>query len=504
MTQHFELLLYYLSSIKRFPWTTLLVATAVMLLGWLAVILMPDAYRAQSTLHVPSESVREPLLKGLAADGRTAKSAAVLMQHTLLNRQNLLSILENDDLGFAIKHEKGREAIARHLMKEVWITGDPKTNIYSIAYFDGNPERAKRVVAALTARFVEASSSDSLKDSIAMERFLAQEKERYWQLLSEERDNLAAFRKRYRQVLPAGGESYYSELATWKEALVKARLELDESMHRLDALEAQKMKGRASGGGTTINDELARLQRELANIKLKYTEFHPDAMALAAEINTLRERKKKLGGSYLVKSAKSSASVLKSGSGQSLAVAIARAKGDVEALRVRVESYENMVADLESKVTIVPQAESELAIIEQRYAALQETYDDIVKRYEAALMTNQVDRDKNIAKVEVVEAPSVSSLPVGPKRLKLIMTVTILGLVAGIAVAAFRSRQKQLVSSVRELRRQTELPVLGAVSMFETREMALRKRAETTRLAIAWTMLGTLALLLAVLYRHSV
>ncbi len=504
MNQHFELLLYYLKSVKRYPWTTFYVSATVMFLGWIAVITMSDSYRAQSTLYVPSESIREPLLKGLAVDGRSAKATAVVIQHTLLNRQNLLSILETDDLGFNIKNEKSREAIAQYLMKEVWVAGDPKTNIYSITYFDGNPERAKRVVAALTNRFIEASSSDSLKDSVAMERFLAQEKERYWQLLSSERENLATFRKRYRQVLPAAGESYYSELASWKESLNKARLELDESTRRLEALEAQKKKGRSSAGGVTINDELERLKRELASIQLKYTEFHPDAMALAEEINALRARKKEVGGNYIVKSAQSGGRVSRGGSTQNLAVAIAKAKGDVEALRVRVASYERMVQDLESKVTIVPRVESELAIIEQRYAALQKTYDDIVSRYEAALMTNQVDRDANIAKVEVVEVPSVSSLPVGPKRLKLIMAMTVLGIVAGIAVAAFRSRQKHVVSSIRELRRQIELPVLGAVSMFETREVIAKHRAETLKLVMAWAVLGMAALFLAVLYRHSV
>ncbi len=504
MQQHFELLLYYLNSVKRYPWTTLLTAATVMILGWTAVIIMPDAYRAHSTLHVPSESIREPLLKGLAADGRSAKTTAVVMQHTLLNRQNLLSILEADDLGFNIKNDKSREAIARYLMKEVWVAGDPKTNIYSITYFDGNPERAKRVVAALTDRFVDASSSDSLKDSLAMERFLAQEKERYWQLLSAERENLATFRKRYRQVLPTGGESYYSELASWKEALIKARLELDESTRRLAALEAQKKKNRSFSGGVTINDELTRLKRELASIQLKYTEFHPDAMALAEEINILRARKNEVGGNYIVKPAKSGNPPTRGNSTQNLAVAIAKAKGDVEALRVRVESYEGMVADLESKVTIVPRIESELSIIEQRYAALKKTYDDIVSRYETALMTNQVDRDADIAKVEVIEEPSVSSLPVGPKRLKLIMSMTVLGIAAGIAVAAFRSRQKHVVSSIRELRRQIELPVLGAVSMFETKEVVARHRAEAIRLAVAWAALAMMALFLAVLYRHSV
>ncbi len=505
MNQHFELLFYYLNSVRRYPWTTLATAAVVMLLGWLVVVMMPDAYRAQSTLHVPSESIREPLLKGLAADGPAPKAMAVVIQHTLLNRENLLSILEEDDLGFRIKNDKGREAIVRHLMKEVWVAGDPKTNIYTITYFDGQPERARRVVAALTRRFVEASSSGPLKDSLAMERFLAQEKERYWKLLTEERKNLEAFKKRYRKVLPSSGESYYSELDSWKQALTKARLELDESERRLEALEAQKRKSRGGGaaGGITIDDELARLERELASIKLKYTEFHPDAMALEEEINILRERKRRLGGNHLVKPAKGGPQ-RGSNSAQTLAVAIAKARGDVDALRVRVKSYEDIVNDLESKVSIVPRVESELAVIEQRYESLQKTYDDIVRRYEAALITNQVDRDKAIAKVRVVEQPSVSPLPVGPKRLKLIVAVTVIGVLAGVAMAAFRSRQKQVVATVKELRRQVELPVLGAVSLFRNREALARARAERIKLVLAWSMLGTLALLLAVLYRHSV
>ena len=505
MNQHFELLFYYINSVRRFPWTALATAALVMLLGWAVVITMPDSYRAQSTLHVPDESISEPLLKGLAAEGVDPRSTAVVIQHTLLNRQNLLSILQHDDLGFTIKNDKSREAIVRHLMKEVWVSGDPKTNIYTITYFDGSPDRARRVVAALTARFVEASSRGSLRDSQAMERFLAQEKERYWKLLTDERRNLEAFRKRYREVLPSSGESYYSELDSWKEALNKARLELDESQRRLQALEAQKRSsGGGRSGGVTINDELARLQRELAAIRLKYTEFHPDAMALAEEINILRQRKRELGGNYLVKPTGRGENRVAGDSAQTLAVAIAKARGDVEALQVRVQSYEDIVNDLESKVSVVPRVESELAVIEQRYESLQKTYDDIVRRYEAALIANQVDRDKSIAKVRVVEAPAASPLPIGPKRLKLIVAVTVLGVLAGVAAAAFRSRQKQVVGTLRELRRQVELPVLGAVSMYRSREALARERADRIKLTLAWSALATIALLLAVIYRHSV
>ena len=506
MNQHFELLFYYLNSVRRYPWTTLVTAALVMLLGWAVVITMPDSYRAQSTLHVPAKSISEPLLKGLAAKGVDPSSTAIVIQHTLLNRQNLLSILERDDLGFPIKNDKSREAIARYLMQEVRIDGDPKTNIYTITYFDGNPERARRVVAALTARFAEASSSGSLQDSQAMERFLAQEKERYWKLLTDERKNLEAFRERYRKVLPSNGESYYSELSSWKDALNKARLELEESQRRLQALEAQRRRGKSrSDGGVTIDDELARLERELAAIRLKYTEFHPDAMALAEEINILRQRKRVLGGSHLVKPASRGEGYRAAGGlAQTLDVAIAKRRGDVEALLVRVRSYEKIVDDLESKISIVPRVESELAAIEQRYESLQKTYDDIVRRYEAVLITNQVERDKSIAKVRVVEAPAASPLPIGPKRLNLIVTVTVLGLLSGVAVAAFRSRQKQVVGTLRELRRQVELPVLGAVSLYRSREALARERFDKIKLALAWTVLLTAALLLAAIYRHSV
>ena len=505
MNQHFELLFYYLNSVRRYPWTTFLTAAAVMLMGWTMVALMSNSYKSNATLYVAKKSVKAPLLKGLAADNRATDAIGNLMQHTLLSRGTLLSILGKSDLGFKIKNDKAREAIVRYLMKEVHITGDPKTSIYSITYFDGNPERARRVVAAITDRFVKDSNRGTIKDSAAVEKFLAKEKERYWKLLSRERKKLEAFREQNRKLLPSTGESYYSELDSWRTELSKAELELNESMRRLEALEAQKSSNATRGGqhgGITINEELARLERKLASIQLKYTEFHPDAVALSDEIRMLRKRKARLGGGYQIVPGPDGRRSNRTKLLQNLGVALAKAQGDVSALQVRVQSYRDIVDDLEAKVSVVPKVESELAVIEQRYEGLQKTYDDIVRRYEGALITNQVDKNQDIQNVKVIEAPAVSPLPVAPNRLKLIVLVWVLGILAGVAVSVFRSRQKQVVGTIKELRRLTEQPILGAVSLYESKEVAVRNRAQRLWLISSWVMLGALFLGLAFLFRH--
>lgn len=503
MNQHFELLFQYLTAVRRYPWTTFLTAATVMVLGWIFIVLLPNVYESKATLYINSKAT-EPLLDGLSVDSQRTQTTAMLMQHLLLSRANLLDMLEHDNPGFKLTDERSREQVIRNLMQDVWISGDPKTSLYGIRYRDTDPQRAYRVVETIMQRFLARSSNDTISDSKAMQAFLASEKDRYWALLDEERKTLEAFRQRNRSVLPAKGQSFYSELDTARQKLHKARLDLEESRRRVEALESQRKRSGVSKSyrGITINDELARLERELKKIRLRFTEFHPDAVALQEEIEDLRSRKRRLGGNYLLKPFKGQAPGIAGNTRQSLDVAIASAKGDVQALEVRVKSFEGRVAELEDKVDIVPKIESELVIIEKRYQALQKTYDDIVRRYEAAMITTEADSNEDIAKIKVIEHPIVPLLPVAPKRLKLLIATGLLGLVAGIGVAAFRARQKQVVSTVKELRRRSEVPILGAVSLFETDEMVASKRTERIRLVMAWGLLGLTALAFLYLARQ--
>jgi uncharacterized protein involved in exopolysaccharide biosynthesis len=92
----------------------------------------------------------------------------------------------------------------------------------------------------------------------------------------------------------------------------------------------------------------------------------------------------------------------------------------------------------------------------------------------------------------VIDPPRVSSKPVAPNRLQLIMAALLLSLGAGVACSFIVSRAFPTVSTVKELRALTQIAVLGSVSYWPTPGLLRRRKRNNYAFAGAVTGLGAL------------
>ncbi len=80
--------LYYVGAIWKRRWPACLVAAVVSVIGWTAVILIPDSYQSSARIYVDTSNVLQPLLRGITVQTNMAAQVR-LMQKTLLTRPKL-------------------------------------------------------------------------------------------------------------------------------------------------------------------------------------------------------------------------------------------------------------------------------------------------------------------------------------------------------------------------------------------------------------------------------
>ena len=488
MNQNVDLLVNYFDAVKRFSWHALIVAVALSLVGWVFVIFMPNQYEATSRLHLSNESMMGPLLKGLAAESNLTTEMASLMRRTLINRPNLEKVLQTTDIGLVANTPKEKEKLLRDLGARIQVEGDAKSKIFKIRFVDESPQIVRNVVQALTNIFIEDSLGATRKDAFAAQRFLNKEIGEYEIKLEKAENKLKVFKQKNVGLMPSNGENYFSKLNQTTSGFQSARLELKEASRRLGALRAQsvKEKGRRSlrQKEASMVKEISEVKGKLDKLRSQFTEKHPD-------IAFYRQR---LEGLYAIRDTQgtqkqSVSGLLFNSEARSMDIALGKAEGDVAALKVRVVTFEKQLASLNSRIDVMPGVEAELARLNRDYGVIKKTYEGLVQRREAALLTDQAEMSADSLQFRVIEYPVVPVLPVSPNRFKWISLVFLGSLGAGFGTSILLGQLMPVVSTTRDLKLLTGLPVLGSVSMAWNGKQKLSRQRKLAFLMVAWGLL---------------
>ncbi|RUM94221.1 MAG: hypothetical protein DSZ28_04335 [Thiothrix sp.] len=488
MNQNIDLLVSYIDAFRRFPWQALVVAVVLSLVGWVFVIFMPNQYEATSRLHLSNESMMGPLLKGLAAESNLTTEMASLMRRTLINRPNLEKVLQSTDIGLVATTPKEKERLLRDLGTRIQVEGDAKSKIFKIRFVDESPQIVRNVVQALTNIFIEDSLGATRKDAFAAQRFLNKEIGEYEIKLEKSENRLKVFKQKNVGLMPSDGENFFSKLNQATTGFQTAQLELKEAKKRLAALRAQsvKEKGRRSlqQKEASINKELSEVKGKLDKLRSRFTEKHPD---IAFYRQRLEELYAMSGAGGAQKQFSSTGSF--TSEARAMDIALGKAEGDVAALKVRVATFNKQLDSLNSRIDVMPGVEAELARLNRDYGVIKKTYEGLVQRREAALLSDQAEMSSDSLQFRVIEYPVVPVLPVSPNRLKWITLVFLGSVGVGLGVSILLGQLLPVVSTTRELKQLTGLPVLGSVSMAWNDSQKSNRQKKVVVLAAVWGLL---------------
>jgi polysaccharide chain length determinant protein (PEP-CTERM system associated) len=477
-------LLGYLWGVWRFRWTALITAWCVAIIGWIVIAQIPDEYRATARIHVDSNQVLRPLLRGLAIQPDVTQRVG-LMSRTLITRPNLEKLMRMADLDLQVKTDAEKEKMLEKLKKKIRLSGERRnSSLYSVAFTHHDRQTAKKIVQSLITVFIESTLGEERKESDNAHEFLDQQIAEYEQRLIEAENRLAEFKRENAGEMPGAKGDYYQRLQNETLQLREAKLQLKEAENRQEELAEQledfedegeeDLLGLEEGGGedsqipTKLDERILILNKKLDELLLRFTERHPEVKHIRGLLRTLEESRKKEIARIKATQDPAQTGLASNPVYQQMRAMLTEADARVAELNVRVQEYSQRVEDLQAKVDNIPKIEAELKQLDRDYSAVSKQYAALVSRRESAHLSGEVEENVEDVKFRVIDPPFVPLKPTEPNKLLLNAFVLFIGVGAGVGVGFLLSLLHPVFSNRRSLGQATGLPVLGAVLLIQT------------------------------------
>ena len=496
MRELYEQFLTYVRGIWRYRWFMMLAAWLVSIVGWGVVYQLPDMYEAEARVHVDTQSVLQPMLRGLTF-GTNAAQRAQLVTRTLLKRPNLEKLARMTDLDLVALTPSDTEELLDELGSDITISTTREQDLYTLSYSNSDRQLAKRVVQSLLTIFVESTLGENREETDSAQEFVEQQIKGYEAKLRAAELRLADYKRTHIGMMPGSEQDYYGQLQAAQSVLQQAQLSLSEALNQRNQFKRQMEDDEDSylmfselqpGAGSVLDMRIQGLYERRDDLLIKYTEKHPDVVEinnLLVELEQKREEERALMDEM---------DMGPSGNPiyQQMKMQLAQADATVASMRSRVGEYQRRVSHLQERVDTIPKIEAELKQLDRDYSIHQKNYQTLLARREAANISEQAELSGDQFKFRVIDPPRVPLHPSAPNRLLLMTGVLIMSIVAGALLALFLFMLRPTFDSARAIVEVLGRPVLGGVSMIHNREWSARHRHALVAFSLAG--IGLLAL----------
>jgi polysaccharide chain length determinant protein (PEP-CTERM system associated) len=463
-------LLTHIHGSWRYRWYMMLVAWLICVVGWGYIQQMPDLYEASARVHVDTQSILQPLLRGLAISTNTEQRVN-LVTRTLLSRPNLEKLSRMTDLDLLATRPVDKERLLDDLGKDISIETDARErDIYIVSYSDSDPDLAKRVVQSLLTIFVESTLGGKRQDTNNAQEFLDQQIKEYEAKLVSAEQKLADFKRTHVGMMPGSQSDYYGKLQSVQTSLQQAQLALREAQTQRDQMKQQMEDDKDSylaytdvvpQSGSALDMRIQNLQQQLDDLLIRYTDRHPDVIEIKNMISILEDRKKE------ERATMDDLDIGPAGDPvyQQMKIQMAQADANVASLKARVDQYQEAANQLKKMVDTIPTIEAEFQQLNRDYGVHKANYEQLLASREQASMSEQMEMSGDQIQFRVVDPPRVPLTPSAPNRPLLMSMVLALSLVAGVALAFMLYLLRPTFDNPQAVINYLGRPVLGAVSM---------------------------------------
>ena len=218
-----------------------------------------------------------------------------------------------------------------------------------------------------------------------------------------------------------------------------------------------------NGGRLSPFDErLQELRRNLDNLRLKYTENHPDVKAARQAIAQLQAEAAKNGSPDKAGSPTAKSEVANPVYDQ-VNVKLVDAEAAVASVQRRLDNAVAAQEWVEKATKSAPEVLLQVEDMDRDYGILKRNYQELVARRQATDIANAADTKTEKIQFRIVDPPQVPVLPAAPNRAAYVTIVLVFGLGAGLAVPLALTQLDRSFATISQLR-SLGVPILGSVS----------------------------------------
>jgi polysaccharide chain length determinant protein (PEP-CTERM system associated) len=476
----------YLSGAWHYRWTGMVVAWMVCLVGWGALVVVPNQFEAVAKIYVDTDTMMAPLLKGLAVNTDPEQQVSVML-NTLLTRPNLEQVVRLTDRPGTDFSSAELARQVEDIQSHVSLKALGTKNLFEISVTDRNPNKALSISQTLLSIFVDSNIGSKRKDFQGAQSFLDDKVAEYENLVRQAEQRRTAFRQANLDVLSNAQtpDQAKAEVEKVRQDMAAAEARVGSLRSQLSAIpkilyvdtpgplivSSGTTNTPTIGKSGSLFQRLAEAKQGLIDLKSRYTDDYPDVKEAEREVKQLQSE---LAATPPTGSAGSGNQSIPNPTYVQTQGKLSDAMSDAA---FQGQRYRDALSDLNNAEKMTSHAievNAKFADLDRDYDLVHKTYQDLLSRRESARISQSVNDEQSVINVRVVEPPKKAPFPTAPNRPLINSLILLVGLLAGLATALGLSINAGRFFVKDQLVSEFDYPVIGVVTRLSRADDALQ------------------------------
>jgi succinoglycan biosynthesis transport protein ExoP len=483
------------------------------LLTWAAVWgiswLLPSTYQSEALILLEQQNIpNQYVVPNVSA---SIQDRLQTISQQVLSRTRLQATIDRfhlypDPHGLGILLEAGEPIDKMRKDIEIELVPAPghpaEFTAFKMRYTARSPQLAQQVNAELTSPFVnenvEAQQQLSEDTTSFLESQLADARTK----MEEQEAKVAAFKAKHLGELPSQLEmnvqqilgGIQAQLQNSHQALESARQQkvyLESQLRQYQSAQASPGSGGTRNGNAggmadsatsakELDKELMDLRIRLQDLQERYTDDHPDVVALKDKILKKEELRKHAEekvaanpSSSRTANAADSASVEEAQNGSP--TSYMQLESQLKANQLEIQNNQKHESELESRVSaylvrlnVAPETEQELASISRGYEESKANYNSLLQKQMQSQLATSLEQKQKGEQFRILDPPSWPKKHVGPNRFKFSLGGLVLGIFLGLGIVALLELTDIRIRHEKDLKELVPVPLLISIPRLST------------------------------------
>jgi polysaccharide chain length determinant protein (PEP-CTERM system associated) len=432
------------------------------IVGLALAVLLPPRYRASARVAasplVPQKFVQAGRDAGGVGDDHAESRLQMRRMREVVYSRNVLETVAKDHKLYRVKDGGVAQADLEDMKKRVKVEVDPDGEMY--VGFDGASRGEARDVAnQLAGLLVEKTSAVRDRQATQATQVVQTELDRLGTKLSEKERELNAYKLRVGLARPDQLESNLKLFGALQEQLERKTAAIaDEEAQRTSILQEISLLER-QGAGRSESKEIQDLRFRQKQAEARYTEQHPERIAIERQLHELETR----GGG--------------DGAGEASPtyMRLVSLKSDLQARNSRLAAYRHEQAGLQGqlstyqgRIETAPQHEGEMTQLMRDYETTKTQYQELLSKQQEAKLGFELDQVSSSIVFRLVEPAQLPVGTVAPHRGRIVLMGLFAGLAFGLVLAFVFEQSDTSLASIDELQAFTTIPALAVIPSMES------------------------------------
>jgi succinoglycan biosynthesis transport protein ExoP len=471
--------LAFWSSVRHYRGWIFLGTVLFSLAGCTFVLLMPDRYKATTTILVDPQKVSEKYVSPTVSSDPGQRLSTITQQ--VLGTTRLQEIIDDMQLYPELRGKISREELIDLMRKDIAITvkqgSSSGLSAFTIEYEGGQRQQVAQVANQLAASFIEWNVKSREQQAQDTTEFLDAQLKEAKQNLEAQEARLSAFKMRHLGEMP-------EQQPANMQALGQLQGQFQANADALNRLEVERtllsrgLESTNSGAVNTVpviteraklEGERGQLRAQLQDLQNRYTSAHPEVVDTASRLQHVEDMLKALPADPPI--------VVEAQDNTAVTVRLQLIDRESKRLTDEQQRITGQMASYRGKVDAVPVREQEMAELNRNYSVSKDHYQSLLDKTFSAGMASDLEKKQQAEHFTILDLAQVPEKPFKPKRSLMFLAASLGALAMSLGLAYLKDMLNDTLKIERELRAMlpASVPLLAAVP--QLRAAADRRRS---------------------------